>query len=715
MKEKEVLVSPPNQLGAENLSVIGLNPWPGHDSSSRIQMFASHLGQHLICKGLTERYCQTGMEAEFGKYTLNVKMPVDGRIIKIIDRHKRTIGQDSITENPQTIVIYEDEATKEVGIITLPKYCSFHQYMGFEYKAQPGLQMLVPGQYVPEGTVFLDSPAVTENGGYMYGMELNMAFMSHPAVSEDGIMISRDVLDRLKFKIYDTRIVEWGSKDFPLNMYGTVDNYKAFPDIGEYVRPDGLLAVLRTHDKHMAVVEQSVYDLMEPDHMFDHAVYAPGGGKIVDIRIHHEDNTNSPTPMGMEKQADKYDRARKVFYKEILAEYFRLKGSRGTSLLLHPDFHRLIVEALAATDESTTQKITKLFRRAPLDDYRLEFVIEYEITPTVGYKLTDCHGGKGVICKIAEPHEMPIDEVGNRADMVMDANSSISRMNYGRLYEHYYNACSRDVVKTLYKMLGSEKGDKQLFGKLTNLFNDDRAGWNKLYDYLLGYYSIVTPRTFKRMSEIPDDRKFNHLLSVMKKALYLYLPTDNEPESMDIVRQLQKYYRPTYGPVSYVGNSGRRVVTKKPVRISSMYIMLLEKIGDAWSAVPSGKLQAFGILSQITKSDKFSQPVRNQAVKAIGETEGRILVSYGGQMLVAELMDRNNNPTTHKEMVMNLINAPIPTNIPSLVDRVKIPYGGAKPIQLVAHIAMCGGWKHVYHSKKPKHNYGNLPLATVPA
>ena len=209
-------------------------------------------------------------------------------------------------------------------------------------------------------------------------------------------------------------------------------------------------------------------------------------------------------------------------------------------------------------------------------------------------------------------------------------------------------------------------------------------------------------------------------MSVMKKWIYLFLPTDNEPESMDIIRQLEKHYRPTYGPVSYIGNSGKQVVTKNPVRIASLYIMLLEKIGDAWSAVSSGKLQAFGILSQLTKADKFSQPVRNQAVKGIGETEGRILVSYAGPLLVAELMDRNNNPTTHKEIVLNLLRAPVPTNIPNLVDRTKTPYGGAKPIQLVAHIAECGGWRHVYHSKKhqyqyPPANYNGAPLAKVPA
>ena len=383
----------PNQLRPDLMSVCALNPWPGHDSSSRIQMFASHLGQKLVIKGATERRCQTGLEAEFAKYTFSVKMPCDGRVIKVIHRYNKTVGKDSISMNPQTVVIYENEETNEIGMINIPLYCSYHQYFGFEYKAKPELNKLVPGQFIAKDTIFMDSPAVTDDGGYMFGTEINMAFMSHPSVSEDGIMICEDALDKFKFKIYENRVIEWGSKRFPLNLYGTAEDFKPFPEIGEYIRDDGVLMILRNFDKGLAPVEQSIYDLMEPDFIFDKAMYVSGpGGKIVDIRVHHEDNVQSPTPMGMEMQIEKYDKARKSFYTEIISEYKRLKKARGDSLVLTPEFSRLIVEGLTATDTGENQRINKLYRHTPIDDYRVEFVIEYEVTPTIGFKLTDCHG-----------------------------------------------------------------------------------------------------------------------------------------------------------------------------------------------------------------------------------------------------------------------------------------------------------------------------------
>jgi hypothetical protein len=44
-----------------------------------------------------------------------------------------------------------------------------------------------------------------------------------PIVSEDGILISSNVLDRFSFKIktYEPRTIDWGSKVYPLNVYDT--------------------------------------------------------------------------------------------------------------------------------------------------------------------------------------------------------------------------------------------------------------------------------------------------------------------------------------------------------------------------------------------------------------------------------------------------------------------------------------------------------------
>ena len=160
-------------------------------------------------------------------------------------------------------------------------------------------------------------------------------------------------------------------------------------------------------------------------------------------------------------------------------------------------------------------------------------------------------------------------------------------------------------------------------------------------------------------------------------------------------------YRQVYGPVTYLGDSGKVVTTLENIRIAPVYMILLEKIGDTWSAVSSGKIQHFGVLSQLTKNDKFNKPARNQAVRGAGEAEVRVFISYIGTKFVVEMMDRNNNPTTHKLIVNKILSADKPTNIDNLVDRKIHPFGGNKPVQLVNHILQVSGIKFKYSPHQP--------------
>ena len=400
-----------NQLHRELLNVLGLSPFDGNNSASRKQMFASHIGQSLVINGATRRRIQTGMEREYGKYTFSVKMPVDADIIRILERYPRTIGGLSPKQNPETLIIYENSDTKEIGCLNLTEYFTYHPYFGFKYKPTPALKKLRVGASIKAGTILLDSPSVVysdndncsskESRDYCYGAEMNVAFMSHPSVSEDGILVSRDVLKKFSFKTYETRVVEWGSKRFPLNLYGTKDNYKPHPEIGDPIRPDGLLMALRSYDEAFAPSEQSRINTMTVDNIFDKMVYAGGpGGKVVDIRVMHDTESALPlTPVGMEVQTNRYDEARKRYFQAIYEEYERLLKDRGNRLQLSLEFHRLVVESISVIgnqkprgDSDTVERVTKLHRAAPLDDWRVEFVIEYETIPDVGFKLTDTHG-----------------------------------------------------------------------------------------------------------------------------------------------------------------------------------------------------------------------------------------------------------------------------------------------------------------------------------
>jgi len=718
MSLSEVIPYEKNELYRELLNVIGLVPFAGTNSASRIQMMSSHIGQTLVVEGATVRRIQTGMEREFGKYTFSIKMPCKAKIIKIIERYPHTAGYNSIQHNPETLLIYEDSETREIGCLNLPEYHTYHPYFGFKYKPTDALKKIRIGSEIQEGEILLDSPSITNDGHYKFGVDLNVAFMSHPAVSEDGIVVSRDALPKFRFKTYETRVVEFGSKRFPLNLYGTPDNYKPHPEIGELIREDGLLMALRTYDESFSPSEQGVKSTMTVDPIFDKMVYAAGpgvregakvSGRVIDIKVMHDsDSALSLTPVGMEGQSMRYDHARRIYYQEICDIYNRLSRERGKLLELSREFHRLVIEAISVVQTynhrdngNGSDRVIKHYRGVPLDDWRLEFVIEYDITPTIGFKLTDLVGGKGVICHVAEPHEMPVDSDGNRADIIMDPIGTANRTNLGRLYEQYFNASARDLVKEIKTNLNYFQ-DPTVSILLPDMDARKDPVFEHVWSRLLGFYQITSPQTYKWFTSGAYTKpRSEHLKHVLDDGIYIYHPPETDHELIDCIKQLEANYKTVYGPVSYIGYSGERRVTKKPVRIGKMYIILLEKTGDDWSAVSSGRLQNYGVLAQVTNTDKFAQATRQQAVRAFGETEIRIVTACCSPLTAAEIIDRNNNIHSHRQVVDSILRAEKPSNIVCAVDRNHISLGNARPLQLVKHIAMCAGWKFQYTPYNP--------------
>lgn len=380
------------ELTPDLLSVCGLSPYPGHNSSSRIQMFSSHISQKLNIRNPTEKYQQTGMEREFGKYTFRIEAPENCTIIKIIRRFERTMDANSIEYNPQDVVIVQYDGTNTLDIIDVPRYFSAHQYFGFPYVEGPAAAKVHERGTLQKGDVIVDSPAVTANGGYMYGRELNVVFMSHPAVAEDGIMICEDVLDHFAYPTYETRVVEFGAKRTMLNLFGNEKVFKGFPDTGECIGDDGVLMAFRTLDKRLAPAEQSVHAMMTIDNIFDKVIYAKPGGRIVDIRVRCGEDPGSNLLEGQDHQIEKYRKATEVFYSKILNEYRRLK-KLNPNMQVTPRFGQFVFDALAIRNEVTNPRIKMLYKRAPLDDYRVEFVIETWNVPHMGSKLTDGYGG----------------------------------------------------------------------------------------------------------------------------------------------------------------------------------------------------------------------------------------------------------------------------------------------------------------------------------
>lgn len=694
-----------NQFDLRLLSVVGLNSFMANNSSVRQYMFNSHISQAVVIQGSMPKRIQTGMEQEFGKYTFNVKMPANGRVVAVIEKFKTRSISSSFNLNPSVLLIFENLDNKEIDYVEIPIYKSYHYMFGFPLKEKKDIyDKLSVGSTIYKDTVIADSISIDDKGNYCFGTELNIAYMSHPAVAEDGFLICSDVLPKLKYTKFEKRMVEFGEKDFPLNLYGSETEYKAFPDLGDRVRNDAILLATRPYSEGLNAATMSVKDTMNVDFTFDNLVYASSNkSTVIDIKIFHNVNNKYQIPTNMRQQLDRYWEATTTFYKEILdvERNLRYKAKMMYSqdkIPMSRRFHRLVVEALNMTEngeQKADKVINKVMKNKPIDTYLIEFTLATDDIPDIGSKLSGTAGDKGVVVGIGTPEQMPVDKDGIRADIISDDISTVNRMNLSRLYEQYIGRACIHIKLMLRDLLKIERFSNIHEIRIREYINNDNI--EVLKNIVMEFYQIVSEKMYIKFSQLGHEEWTRHLSYVIKHGPYLYIPTNSTKDAIDIVKDIHKKYNITKGPVTFKNSLGETITTKDSVLIGPVYFMLSEKIGESWSATSSAKYQHFGnIAAPVSKAEKYGYPYKNSAVRAVGETESRAYVTYTNPINIAEIMDRANNPLTHREVVKSILYADEPTNINVAVDRSKIPYGGSKPLQYVKHLFFAAGIELLY-------------------
>ena len=306
---------------------------------------------------------------------------------------------------------------------------------------------------------------------------------------------------------------------------------------------------------------------------------------------------------------------------------------------------------------------------------------------------------KGVICKVVPDEEMPVDQYGVHADVVFCNIATVNRMNLGRRYEPRILSAGFQVANKIRRSLGVNENmisGKDLTNRPNNMIED-------AWQYLLGFYKIVSPVQFHKYSTLDHGRKLEHLALTCNRAIHtkygvrLHMPIRKGRKADRILSDLRKsVYNNPAGPVRYRGDSGKWITTKTNVRIGPQYIFALDKISDDNNSVAAAATQMFGVPALTNKANRYVIPTRANPTRVTGETEGRIEATAVGAVSTAERIDRNNTPEVLAEMYRRILTDEKPTKIKQLIDRNVYKYGGSRPLQNGKHILFCAGIKLKY-------------------
>lgn len=708
------------ELHPDLMSLYGLNPFIRHISASRAAMFTNNLSQMVVIKEPMAKRIMSGMERAFGGTTCSIEFDDDVEIIEVIPRFAHTAGANRIKHSPQTAIIYENFRTGKIGVKILTDYHITHQHFGTEFVRNADvLDQLRKTARFRKGTQLARSPLIDQYGNYCYGRETNVYMDSDVAGTEDGVKVRRGYIEKMAPTGFETRVFEFGREFYPINQSPTNGPYKIMPDIGERVNSSGLLVALRRYDPISAVANMTVEALQQPDYIFDRKRFVQHlDAEVVDIKVERNTSVNiPPTPVGMEAQLLKYYNADTEYYRRIVDVWVDLRkkcNQRKIELELEEEFSRLVYEAIGRVGPDyvrydggfgrnidETVKVDKVYRGVKIDAWRVEITFKYLSVPNKGYKITDIDGDKSVVVEVVDDEDMPRDENGVVADIVVDPNSRWNRVTPASPIEIVIGAASRDLGKRVQAMFGFDRNIQLTETEAEDaiLRPENREIVDEAYNELLEFYKVVAPFQYEDMTnpEFLDknpEHRYDHVKSVLLDhmyGLYLYMPTNNPVYMPEVIRTIKERWPPFITPVRFRGRDGKMKVSREPKLIGPSYYINLEKTAeDSWMAAASARCNVFGTTARLSNNDKYDSPGRESSIR-VGESEIRSESAYCGGEAIADQKDASNNPIAHKFSARRILTHATPTNIEEVLDRVIVPVGGHRPLAYMRHMFACSG------------------------
>lgn len=699
------------KIKEELLSVHSINPFTHHNSSQRNYMFSLHFSQAIVLPDGEPNIIQSGVDNQLGLYTFGAEVEKKCTVMGIVKKYESLDENfvDAVTQ--QYILVYNIEENELDLIICDNNHSGLHQNNGFQYVWTKKLNNLRVGQILEAGEKLTHSPSL-KGGSYGFGVNVNTVIMSHPDVAEDGVVISESLAKKLRYNIYETKTINYGTEMFPLNIYGDEKNYKGFPEIGELINEDSVVMALRDfEDINLNKTDQMDFtpgllsnkETREFDPEFDYCVYARGPGKLIDIGYNKSEISGVVVDINVFKNekkvpkvytpvddvADKYHRSYLKFAREFVDLYSRsLEELKARKPKISPRLHQQIVHfGIVDYDYNLKRiklnykniynklvtaplpsKISTSFKNEKLDSYRIEITIKYTVPLIKGNKLTDFNGGKGVSVVIKPDHLMPFNEYG-RADMIVDSTSVFSRMNISRLYSPYFCLVSRYCQYNLRKMVNGR-----------DIYSLPENEIEEMFTYIMGLLGKIDTPQFDAYAKATMNEKRDIIKEAIDEELYLMFKVNNNKTSYQIQQDIKNSeYRPPLTqitiPMEQEDGTIKYIKSKKPIYIYPLYSIVLNKSSDNMNYTYSPDLNIFGLPNSVTSANKDRMPYRRSAVRTLSETETRLYAVTGGRRAIAELKDMANSIPTHIAMCENILKADTPSNMDVVVDRTVNKFG----------------------------------------
>lgn len=434
-----------------------------NNSASRLGMLAKHWQQTPPIVGSEFINTFGGYEQQLKETTFDESRRSDsGQILAVIPKYDLAYKH---TKSPYFTVIYKRESDGVIDMFAIDRYTKLSDGWGYKNEWNPKLNDYVSeGSYLDKDIVLSHTPNI-KDGLYSVGVNANVVYITAPFDKEDSVGVSESLAKKLGSWFIMDVVANIRPDYVPINLYGTEDEPKFFPNIGEKIRNDGIICAFRPVNVATFAGDSAPEALKEVDPLADIIFVGPQNGTIVDVDF----IVNRQKRQQAYPQIRMYQEALIKYYKEILKVYDTWNHTHQFSPVLKGLVKDSIIMLSGLGIDVPGIKLTA---SAPVKDGNKQVVDFIQATFRCvadapfrrGSKLSDLQGSKGTCAVIIPDEDMPVDIYGNRADLIMEANTTVKRTNYGAFYEPSENFILKFVwtkVKGLYEE-----------GKIDEAFND---------------------------------------------------------------------------------------------------------------------------------------------------------------------------------------------------------------------------------------------------
>ena len=435
--DENTLHTEPHITEKEEILGKGLcQPFVDCNSGSRKLMFSIHIEQSLPLVHPQVPFVMTGYEQEYTDRSSSIiKAEADCEVVGKISK---------FSNDPRRhyYLILRDLFTNKLSVIERKEYTFSTETYGYEYDTRI-LDNLDISYEIKRGEMLRKSTAYDDYMNPADSTNLLATYVATDVTMEDSMWISESAANKLASRLYKKVTVNVNANDILLNLMGDETHYKSFPYVGEKIK-DGILCAVRREKTEESLFTQSV-DMLQRILMSDDK-YTPGdNGVVIDMDI----KCNNP-------------------------DMLREKYSNSQVLECYDDHIRFVKEFV-----DTVDKLMRLYSLTMNDlDYELgkmyynfkqelkgvqfrgqkvydgviiEFTVKEINVPSIGDKLANRYGGKGVIAKILPDDQMPKLSLTNEPiEVLINSSTCVNRENVGQWHElslTHVGKCITDLSK----------------------------------------------------------------------------------------------------------------------------------------------------------------------------------------------------------------------------------------------------------------------------